>query len=42
MKVPHPAYVRRFFNSRQREYGRSIVDLASTGETQSTWTPSDK
>jgi hypothetical protein len=42
MKVPHPAYIRRFFNSRQREYGRSIVDLASTGETQSSWTPSDK
>lgn len=38
MKLPHPAFVRRFHNSRQREYGRAIVDLASNGESESTWT----
>jgi len=37
MKLPHPAFVRRFHNSRQREYGQAIVDLANNGESDSSW-----
>lgn len=35
--LPHPQYVRRFFSSRQREYGQNIVDAANTGEVTSSW-----
>lgn len=42
MKLPHPAYVRRFHNSRQREYGQAIVNLAANGESEFAWTPSDR
>jgi len=35
--VPHPQYVRRFFNSRQEEYGELIAEAAKTGNVRLSW-----
>ena len=35
--VPHPQYVRRFHNKRQREYGAMIREFARTNEMRFSW-----
>lgn len=35
--VPHPAYIKRFWNKRQVEYGALIKQVADTGEAKFSW-----
>jgi gluconate kinase len=35
--VPHPQYVRRFFNSRQQDYGILIDEVTKTGRGEFSW-----